>query len=188
MFLKCYFRFSVENTDNLPDGPFIIAPNHQSYFDGLFVAAFMKNRHFRKTYFYAKAKHLRNWFLRFVADRHNVIVMDINADAKTSLQKLATVLKQGRNIMIFPEGTRSRDGKMGEFRKTFAILSRELSIPVVPVTINGAREALPPGARFPRPFKRVSVIFQEPVYPGNDSYESIAERVRERITALLNPS
>lgn len=188
MFLKCYFRFTVENNDTLPDGPFIIAPNHQSYIDGLFVAAFMKNRHFTKTYFYAKAKHIQSWFLRFVADHHNVIVMDINADVKTSLQKLAAVLKQGRNIMIFPEGTRSRDGKMGDFRKAFAILSRELSIPVIPVTINGAREALPPGARIPRPFKKVSVIFQAPVYPGNETYDAIAESVRDRIQTLLTAS
>ncbi|MBN1878520.1 AMP-binding protein [bacterium] len=187
LFLKCYFRLSAENVDSLPDGPFIIAPNHQSYIDGLFVAVFLKNRHFSKTYFYAKAKHLKNWLLRFIADRHNVIIMDINKDVQASLQKLASVLKQGRNIMIFPEGTRSRDGQIGDFRKTFAILSRELSVPVVPVTIIGAREALPPGARFPRPFRRVSVIFQDPVYPGDESYESLTETVKTKIIALLKP-
>ncbi len=185
LFLKCYFRISAENMDKLPAGPFIIAPNHQSYFDGLFVAVFLKNAQFKRTYFYAKAKHLKNWFLRFIADRHNVIVMDINKDVKSSLQKLASVLRQGRNIMIFPEGTRSRDGNMGDFRKTFAILSRELSVPVVPVTISGAREALPPGAIFPRPFKKISVIFQDPVYPEDRTYDSLTATVRDRIQSML---
>ncbi|MCD4655434.1 1-acyl-sn-glycerol-3-phosphate acyltransferase, partial [bacterium] len=185
IFLKLYFRVSTENVDKLPDGPCIITPNHQSFIDALLVAAMMKNHHFNKTYFYAKAKHVRKMWVKFIADRHNVIVMDINMDVKSSIQKLAEVLKQGRKIMIFPEGTRSLDGTVGDFRKTFAILSRELSVPVVPVSINGAFEALPPGARFPRPFKRISIIFQDPVYPCDESYETLMNRIKTSIKDKL---
>ncbi|HPQ39233.1 MAG TPA: AMP-binding protein [bacterium] len=185
LFLKVYFRVSAENVDVLPEGPCIIAPNHQSFIDGLLVAALMRNRHFKATYFYAKAKHLRSWWLRFIADRHGVIVMDINRDVKSSMQKLAEVLKRGKKVMIFPEGTRSPDGRMGSFRKTFAILSRELSVPVVPVTINGSGRALPPGAWIPRPFKKISVVFQDAVYPGDESYESLTDRIRARVQSRL---
>lgn len=186
VFLKLYFRVSAENVDALPDGPCIITPNHQSIMDGFLVAALMRNRHFSSTYFYAKAKHLRSWWLRFIADRHAVIIMDINRDVKNSMQKLAEVLKRGKKVMIFPEGTRSLDGNVGDFRKTFAILSRELSVPVVPVTINGSWDALPPGARFPRPFKRISIIFQDAVYPGEESYETLSDRIKARVQSKLD--
>lgn len=59
IFLKLYFRIKSEGNDKLPDGPFILAPNHQSFFDGLFVAVFLKNKLMRKTYFYAKEQHVR---------------------------------------------------------------------------------------------------------------------------------
>jgi long-chain acyl-CoA synthetase len=177
VFLKLYFRLKGEGTENLPDGPFILAPNHQSYFDGLFVVSFLKNKQMRKTYFYAKEEHLRKRWLKFIANRHNVIIMDINNDLKLSLQKLAEVLRVGRNLIIFPEGTRSLDGTIGTFKKTFAILSRELNIPVVPVSINGAIDALPKGSRFPRPWKKVQVKFHEAVYPGDHTYESLRDEV-----------
>lgn len=176
-FSRLYFRLRGEGMENLPESPFIIASNHQSFFDGMFVASFLKNRIMKKTYFYAKEKHVRRIWLRFLADRHNVIIMDINRDLKLSLQKLAYVLQMGRNVIIFPEGTRSLDGNIGKFKKTFAILSRELNIPVVPVTIKGALDALPRGSRFPRPFKRVRVKFHTPVWPGDDSYESLRNKV-----------
>ena len=86
--------------------PFILAPNHQSFFDGLFVAVFLKNKLMKQTYFYAKEKHVKNKILKFAAAKNNVIVMDLS-DLKTSLQKMAEVLKRGKNIIIFPEGTRT---------------------------------------------------------------------------------
>jgi len=149
-FFKLYFRFNGEGVENIPVGPCIIAPNHQSFFDGLFVAAFLKRKIMRKTYFYAKRKHVNNKFLRFLANTNNVIVMDTNKDLLESIQKLAEVLKNGRNIIIFPEGTRTTTGEVGEFKKTFAILSTELNIPVVPVAIEGAFDALPHGSKFPK--------------------------------------
>lgn len=121
-----------------------------------------------------------------MAYRHNVIVMDINRDLKQSLQKMAEVLKVGRNLIIFPEGSRSSDGSMGNFKKTFAILSRELNIPVVPVSIKGAYEALPRGSVFPRPLKKIQVKFLPPVYPGDHTYESLSKEVFNTIKLELS--
>ena len=108
VFLKLYFRLKGEGLENIPEGPFILAPNHQSFFDGLFVAVFLKNKLMKQTYFYAKEKHVKNKILKFIAAKNNVIVMDLT-DLKTSLQKMAEVLKRGKNIIIFPEGTRTTD-------------------------------------------------------------------------------
>jgi long-chain acyl-CoA synthetase len=103
--------------------------------------------------------------------------MDLNKDLKESLQKLAEILRKGKNIIIFPEGTRSRDGKLGSFKKAFAILSRELNVPIVPVSIKGAFEALPKGKILPRPWKKIDVKFHQPVFPENQDYEAISEKV-----------
>lgn len=184
VFLKIYFRLKGEGIENLPDGPFILAPNHQSFFDGLFVTVFLKNNIMKKTYFYAKEKHIRNKLLKFIAAKNNVIVMDLN-DLKTSLQKMAEVLKRGKNIIIFPEGTRTQTGEIGDFKKTFAILSRELNIPIVPVAIEGAYDALPRGTHFPKPFKKINVKFLKPVSPEHQSYDSLRDKIYQEISAHL---
>ena len=184
IFLKLYFRLKGDGIENIPDGPFILAPNHQSFFDGLFVAVFLKNKLMKKTYFYAKEKHLKNKIIRFIADKNNVIVMDLT-DLKTSLQKMAAVLKRGKNIIIFPEGTRTENGEIGDFKKTFAILSRELNVPIVPVAINGAYDALPRGTHFPKPWKKINVKFLKPVLPENHSYESLKEFVQKKVSEQL---
>lgn len=181
LFFHSYFRFNASGMNNIPEGPCIIAPNHQSFFDGLFVASYLRTRQIKKTYFYAKEKHVRQPWLKFLANRNNIIVMDINNDLKASIQKMAEVLKRNKNLIIFPEGTRTKTGQLGQFKKTFAILSRELNIPVVPVSIQGAFEALPKGSFFPKPFKKVNIEFLQPVYPGDDTYDSLAVRVKEQI-------
>ena len=179
---KVYFRFKGEGLENIPEGPAIITPNHQSYIDGLFVTAFLKRSVIKQTYFYAKRKHIKNRFLNFMANRNNVIIMDLNLDLKESIQKMAEVLKQGKKIIIFPEGTRSKNGELGEFKKTFAILSKELNVPVVPVAISGAHNALPVGSRFPKPFTKIRVNFLKPVYPEEFTFESLTDKVKDLIS------
>ncbi len=184
VFLKLYFRLKGEGLENIPNGPFILAPNHQSFFDGLFVAVFLKNKLMRQTYFYAKEKHVKNKLLKFAAAKNNVIVMDLS-DLKTSLQKMAEVLKRGKNIIIFPEGTRTKSGKIGDFKKTFAILSCELNVPIVPVAINGAYDALPRGTHFPKPWKKINVKFLKPITPGDHSYDSLTSTVHSKVSEQL---
>jgi len=180
-FFRLYFRFQTSGIKNLPNGPFILASNHQSFFDGMFVASLLRYHQVRGTYFYAKEKHVRRTWIKFLANRNNIIVMDINRDLKSSIQKMGEVLRRRKNLIIFPEGTRTINGHLGDFKKTFAILSSELKVPIVPVSITGAFEALPRGSFFPKPWKRIKVEFLKPIYPENESYESIAHNVREMI-------
>ena len=147
-------------------------------------SVFLKNKLMKRTYFYAKEKHVKNRIVKFIADKNNVIVMDLN-DLKTSLQKMAEVLKRGKNIIIFPEGTRTLTGEIGDFKKTFAILSRELNVPIVPVAINGAYDALPRGTHIPKPWKKINVKFLKPVLPENHSYESLKNTVFEKVASQL---
>jgi long-chain acyl-CoA synthetase len=182
---KLSMRLKAKGLENLPDKACIIAPNHQSVLDGFLVASLLKRKFIKKTYVYAKEKHFRNPFMRFMASRNNIILVDVNKDLKLSIQKLAEVLKKGKNLMIFPEGTRTLTGKLGEFKQTFAILSQELKVPVVPVAIKGSYDILPSGSRFPRLFRKVSVEFLKPVYPENHSYDSLKNIVREHLENKL---
>jgi long-chain acyl-CoA synthetase len=182
---KVYFRFKSIGLENIPEGAAIITPNHQSYFDGLFVTASLKKSMIRETYFYAKRKHIKNQFLNFMANKNNVIIMDINSDLKESIQKMAEVLKRGKKIIIFPEGTRSLTGDVGDFKKTFAILSKELNVPVVPVAISGAYNALPAGSHFPKPFTKIYVNYLKPIYPEDNTFETLTLEVKSVIAKAV---
>ena len=184
-FFKLYFRFRAEGMNNIPDGPCIITPNHQSFIDGLFVVSFLKRKVVKQTYFYAKKKHVTNKLFRFLARTNNVIVMDIDGDLKESIQKMAAALREGKKVIIFPEGTRTKNGELGEFKKTFAILSTELNVPVVPVAITGADTALPVGAKIPRPWVKVRVKFLEPVNPEGHTADTLTNDVYKEIEQSL---
>jgi len=186
MLARAYFRLSAKGLENLPAGPCILAPNHQSFLDGLFVAAFLDNATMKRTYFFAKAKHVNRPWLRFLAARNNVIVLDLERDLRHALQNLSEVLRQGCNIIIFPEGTRSKDGAVAPFRKTYAILSRELGVPVVPVAIKGAWQALRSGSWLPKVFAPIEVSFLPAVEPGECSYEALNQAVMDRVVAAVS--
>ena len=181
---KLYFRLEERGLDNIPkQGPFILAANHQSYFDGLFVMQPLPARTILNTYFYAKEQHVHRGYLAWMASRHNVIVME-QSNMKNSILKLGEALKQGKNIIIFPEGTRTRDGLVDHFKKMFAILACELNVPVIPVCIKGAYEAMPRHAKFPRPHKIV-VEYLPAILPENKTYDQLSAQVREAISKRL---
>jgi len=187
-FLKFWFRLSSRGLANIPDGPCIIVPNHQSYFDGFFISAVLRLRQLRKTFFYAKASHIRGGFLQRLAQLNNIIVLDINHNLKDSILRVAEVLRSQRKLIIFPEGTRTSDGRLGEFKKMFAILSRELQVPIVPVSIRGAWEVLPRGASIPKLFRPVRLDFLPAIPPGSMSYDELTGTVRAMIERKLSPA
>ena len=180
-FFRIYFRMTYKGLDRIPAQPCIIAPNHQSFLDGFFIASVLKRKTYKNTVFYAKEKHLRTRMMKYLARKNNIVIVDINNDLKASIQKLATAIRRNRNIIIFPEGTRSDNGAVGPFKNMYAILSRELDVPVVPAVISGAYKALPRGATFPKPFSKVTLEFLKPVYPKKHNYQSLNQDVRERI-------
>ena len=178
---RLMFHPQVKGLDNIPtDRPVIFAPNHQSYLDGPLVVTSFSSATLRKTYFYAKKEHIRNPLSRFMARNHNVVVMDMST-LKDSISHLAKILQQGGNLVIFPEGTRTHDGQVGPFKKTFAILAKELGISVVPVRITGAFEAWPRTSKLPR-CHQVTVEYLPPVQPqSQETYDELAARVRKAL-------
>lgn len=177
VFYKIYNRLSIIGQQNLPDGPCIIAPNHQSFLDSPVAMSGMSWNMLCDCYFYTAEKHVRSNFRRYLARHNNIVIME-QADLKNSILRLAEVLRQGKKVMIFPEGTRSRDGKLLPFKKMFAILSKELNVPIIPTLISGAVGALPRGAAFIRP-KKISVQYFPAVVPEtNDTYDQLSDKVK----------
>ena len=148
--------------------------------DGLLVLTGLSRHTISQCYFYAKEDHFRSSTRRRIARHHNIILME-RANLKDSILKMAEVLKQGKNIVTFPEGSRTHNGKVGAFKKTFAILSQELNVPIVPVRISGAFEAMPRGQAFMNPH-RVSVHYLPPVQPSESKdYGAYANPIRSMI-------
>ncbi len=185
VFLKLNNRLKIVGENNVPKkGPFIIAPNHQSFIDGAIVVSGLSCKTLKNTYFYATEEHVKHPLLKAMAKRNNVILME-KRNLKNSILKLSEVLKQGKNVIIFPEGSRSFDGDMVPFKKTFAILSKELNVPVVPVCIRGAYGVLPRGSRWIKS-KKIEVEYLPPVMPKDgDTYESVSDKVRDSIQKVL---
>ena len=161
------YKMSGSGKVNIPEEPCIMVANHRSYMDAPSIISQLTVNQAHKTFFFAKAKHWKSGFMAFMAKKNNVILMDINQNVTQSLQQVAAALMRGKNVIIFPEGTRSKDGKLGKFKETFAIISQALNVPIVPVVIEGTERALGhwgklPYFRFRFP---ISVRFLHPVYP-----------------------
>ena len=184
-FIRRHNSLKIIGTENIPQsGPFILAANHQSFMDAPIVVSGLSKEQQRQNYFYATEEHVRGSIRRSMANHNNIIIME-KANLKNSILKMARVLQEGKTLTIFPEGTRTRTGFMSEFKKTFAILSKELNVPIVPVRITGAFQAWPRTRRFPNNAP-VQVEYLPPVLPTeSDSYDSLSQRVRKSMLMSL---
>lgn len=182
--MRAYFSITHEGLENLPESPFILAPNHQSFMDSLLLSIILPKQVLNQTFFLARESLLNSKIIRYLSKNANVIFINIEKDLKGALQKSAAVLQKGRNLVIFPEGHRSRDGELGMFKKTFAILSKEMNIPVVPLAIDGAFNLYSVGKLVPVP-GRVKFTFCKPIYPDRGDYQALADGVRQIIKDIL---
>lgn len=179
--LRPYLKPTIEGLDRVPsDGPFILVSNHQSYLDTFLIVEEFTKKQFKNLRYLTKEEHTPNAFVRFMARRHGVIVLSKH-DVKESIMQMGETLRQGRSLLVFPEGTRTDDGKMNEFRPTFAILSKALDVPVLPVRIDGSFDALPKHHKIIRK-RPVRITFLPFAYPKDfkDEYE-MTEKIQKLI-------
>jgi long-chain acyl-CoA synthetase len=194
LLFKICFRLGARGTGNIPSqGNFILAPNHTSYLDGFAVLLSLPFSRFRNIYSLGLSDYFTGCAKRQFARIAHVIPIDSSSYLNKALQISAHLLKRGGSLSVFPEGGRSYDGNLMEFKKGVGILAVELGVPVVPVHISGAFDALPRSAIVPR-LKKITVTFGKPLVPseidfskrpeGVDEYQYFTDQLRERVKAL----
>ncbi len=183
-FFEKYFTMTVTGIDKIPREPFILAANHQSYLDVLMLICYIPSVVLYNTCFLVKDSRFMSRIVKVLTLNRNILIINIDKDLRGTLQRTARALEQGKNVVIFPEGVRSRDGTMQPFKKLFAILSREMKVPVLPVAINGAYDAMAPGSVLPRRCE-VSLAFMDIVVPGDRDYGELTRHVEEMIAAKV---
>lgn len=117
--------------------------------------------------------------MKYVADNGNIILVDIDKNVKETVEEIALHIKNGKNVLIFPEGARTKNGKVGKFKKVFAIIAKELNVDVQCLGIKGGYEAYSRFMKFPLP-KRIEVTVLEKIKPEG-TYEEIRERAENII-------
>ncbi|MEG0069658.1 AMP-binding protein [Cetobacterium sp.] len=145
-----YVKIEKEGLENIKaNKPTVFIGNHQSFLDGFIFSQSLNKEVLDNTYYLAKVAHFKSGIMKYLGENSNIILIDINKNLSETLQSAATTLRQGKNIVIFPEGTRSRDGEMREFKKFYAILAKELNADIQPFGIKGAYELFPAHRKMP---------------------------------------
>ncbi len=175
---RLYFALKVKGLENIPNGQCIIAPTHQSMLDGFLVESTLPFKALKNSFFLVYKQVFGTWFFKFFSKHGQSILIDANENLICSMRYSALPLKEGNNLVVFPEGARSRDRKLLEFRPFFAILSKIYDIPIVPVVIDGSFEALGCGKVVPRP-EKISITYLKPIYPDDLNIEEIVKKVKK---------
>ena len=159
-------RPKVEGLDNVPQsGPMILASNHLAVADSFYLPLVVS----RRITFLAKAEYftgtgLKGWFTRWFYTAAGQVPIDrTDADsARSALDTAERILKQGKLLGMYPEGTRSPDGRLYKGKTGLARLALHSGVPVIPVAMIGTNVVNPPGKKMLR-FGRVTVRFGKPM-------------------------
>jgi 1-acyl-sn-glycerol-3-phosphate acyltransferase len=149
----------------------LLLANHQSNFDPLLVGLPLK----RPVSYMARSTLFSNPLVGWILRNTYVVPIDRDAARAGPIRELVARLEQGFLVGVFPEGTRTFDGDLGEFKPGFVALVRRSRLPIVPVGIAGAFEAYPRGQR--PGMGRVRVVYGEVWQP--EEYAELCERGRE---------
>ena len=183
--LRTFWCTDVRGVAHIPPtGPVIFASNHLSFIDSVVIPLVVP----RRVGYLAKAEYfegggLRGTFTRvlFTAVGALPVDRDTRRGAQASLDAALPILTAGDGFVIYPEGTRSRDGRLHRGRTGVGWLALASGAPVVPVGLCGTQAVQPVGARMVRPFRRITVTFGPPVLP-DDFRDLPAARARRAIT------
>jgi len=201
MLYQNYFDLQLGNSDKLPRGPYIIAANHASHLDsGAIISALgaalgvkeAQKLHVLGARDYFFDSPVKSWFFSTFL---NVVPIDREETSLSGLRMVQAILAQGEPILIFPEGSRSRTGRLQGFKPGLGLLALELNVPIVPAYIGGTRQALPVGNFLPRR-NQVKVVFGPPILMEKyrpdgtqgkeEQYRAIVADVREAIEKLAS--
>lgn len=186
-----YLRLRWTGSQYIPrEGPALLVSNHLSSLDPFMLAAGCP----RDLQFMAKRELFDSPLLRFILPRWGVVPLDRERADIEAARIAVRLLRAGKMLVIFPEGTRSRDGRLGAFKTGVANIALKLRVPIVPAGIVGTDRVLPPHAKWPRP--RAVRVRYGPAFELTEYYDTprspdtltaATALIRERVAALLPP-
>jgi 1-acyl-sn-glycerol-3-phosphate acyltransferase len=185
---RSLFGMRIIGMENLiTEGPVLVASNHQSYLDPPLIGNLYKDE-----MVYLARKTLFTGVTRWLYTQWNAIPVDQDRPDMASLKTIIRKLKEGHRVLVFPEGERTLDGNLGQAAPGIGLIAVKSGVPIQPVRISGAREALPRGSGRVR-FARITVSVGKPIYltpedlkasKGKEDYDRIAKRIMAAIEAL----
>lgn len=171
------FPSRVRGREHLPQGAAVIAANHLSFLDIPLVAKGAAPRHVS---FVARDTLARTGWMAFVLRRTGAVLVRRGSADRAALREVVAHLEAGDYVGIFPEGTRSSDGRLGSFKKGALLAARVAGVPIVPCALQGSYRAWPRG-RWPRP-ARLAITFGPPV---PSELPDALQRVQGAVAAML---
>jgi len=192
---RAFYSLRAEGAGNIPaEGPYIFYANHTSYLDGLLVAAALPRSPRLDLFFVGFRVYFDAPVVRRLVKIGRIIPLDFSSHFLEALRSSYYVLDKGKCLCLFPEGLRSVDGDIKEFKKGLGILAKETGAALVPVRIKGAFEAWPRTEKYPKRHP-VKVVFGSPISAGeaeergsgmgpSDSYEAISLAARKALIEL----
>ncbi|MFB9907690.1 lysophospholipid acyltransferase family protein [Allokutzneria oryzae] len=187
---RLVFRPHVRGTENVPpSGPVILASNHLSFVDSVVIGLVAP----RRVAFLAKAEYFTRAGLRgrltrrlFTALGAIPVERGTYHSARASLEASRRIVDAGNAFALYPEGTRSLDGRLYRGRTGVAWLALTTGAPVVPVGLRGTEKLHPVGARLPRPH-RVTVHFGQPLaFPGRENSARARREVTDEVMTAIH--
>jgi 1-acyl-sn-glycerol-3-phosphate acyltransferase len=185
--LRIVFMPKVSGTENVPKkGGVLLAGNHLSYFDWLFVPLVMS----RMVRYVAKAEYFEGGFKKFFFTNTGNVPIDRSgaSAAEGALITAKKILNDGHIFGIYPEGTRSHDGRLYKGKVGVAVIAIETGVPVVPVAVIGTDKLAPQGKRFGR-WTRPVIRFGEPMsfaqYAGQENDREVLRKVTDEIMEAI---
>lgn len=165
LLFKLFFNFKVYGKENeLKNGKVILVSNHSSNFDFLIMAISVSPNKY--IHFLAK-KEVFKGFLKKFLDFMEIIPVDRGKLDRNVIKLGVMFLEKNENLGIFPEATRSSDGKLqlDKFHQGPCFFSIKTNTPIQPILIKGSFEVLPRGKKFPKLFKKIRAKIYPPIYP-----------------------
>ncbi len=190
-------KVTLDGVEHFPArGPYLICPNHQSYLDPFFLMASLPYRIVRQVFFVGATEYFETPLTRWLARQVNLVPVDPDAALVSAMQAGAAGLREGRILVLFPEGERSIDGSVRTFKKGAAILSHHLQVPVVPVSLTGVFEiwprnralngkALRPGAGSRVRLKAGPPLLPPPADADEAVDVALTARLRDAVSAMF---
>lgn len=199
IFARAMSRITVEGAlDEIPKtGPLILAANHSSNLDAVVLGSWLTPRLGRRIHWLGK-KELFDWpVVGWAAANGGVHPVDRGAADVEAFRLAMRILDEGHVLFVFPEGTRSRDGKLQDGHDGVAVLAIRTGAPIVPLAIAGSNRVWPRGQKLPRPGGHVTARVGRAFWPLGElpldtdrraAKPLVTRMIMERIAALLPPS